>query len=63
MTVKALTTDGTWWSLGVDPEANVEQFDRAWEALKGRDLIKTKEDGLYIQKRNIVAIQLEGLRR
>lgn len=59
MKVKALTTDGTWWSIYISPGATKEGVKQGWNLLKGRDLIKTMEEGTFIQRRNIVAIQIE----
>lgn len=59
MTVKALTTDGTWWLMYINPEATKEDVKQSWNLLEGRDLIKTMEKGTFIQRCNIVAIQIE----
>ena len=57
--IKALTIDGSWWRLNNDTQTP-DAFARAWSKIVSDALILTKENGVYIQKRNIVALQIEN---
>lgn len=58
--IKALTIDGSWWRLNNDPTQTPSTFFWAWSKMRSDSLLLTKENGVYIQKRNIVALQIEN---
>ena len=58
--IKALTIDGSWWRLNNDPTQTPNAFAWAWSRIPSDSLLLTKENGVYIQKRNIVALQIEN---
>lgn len=58
--IRALTIDGSWWRLNNDPTQTQDTFVWAWTKMRSDSLLPTKESGVCIQKRNIVALQIEN---
>lgn len=57
--IRALTLDGSWWRLNNETQT-LDTFAWAWSRIQSDALLLTKENGVYIQKRNIVALQIEN---
>ena len=59
MKVNALTADGQWWTIARELTKSEDMFEEMWCNANGGDLIETSEPGIYIQKCNISAIEID----
>lgn len=56
MRVCVLTTDGQWWTIAPKLTKDEKAFEQLWCESNSGDLIETIDDGIYVQKCCIAAV-------
>lgn len=58
MRVCVLTADGQWWTIAPDLTKDEKAFEQLWCKTGAGDLIETIDDGIYVQKCCITAVDV-----